>query len=40
MSSRLFGAAAIAVFVSQVTHAQQVANIGFKSVGRGAPLVA
>jgi hypothetical protein len=31
--------AALAFLISTVGHAQQVANIGFESVGRAAPLV-
>src|SRR5687768_12619277 len=40
MGSKILAAAALTVFVGCAAQAQQVANVGFKSVGRGAPLPA
>src|ERR1043165_2857190 len=38
-SGKYWGIAALCFLVAAATQAQQTANIGFKSVGRGAPLV-
>ena len=38
-SGRYWAIAALSLLVGAATQAQQTANVGFKSVGRGAPLV-
>src|SRR5690349_13816078 len=39
MATRHLAAAALILLAAYAAHAQQTAAIGFKSVGRGAPLV-